>query len=174
MNALTKKLLAIFALISLTGFVACDDGDETRDDNDSMETELTIPEVAAEAGDFETLLTAVQAADLAETLSGDGPFTVFAPTDAAFAALPEGTVEALLDDIPALTNILLFHVVGDEVRAEDVMMEDFVTTLQGSDAMISIGDDGVAIENAMIVVTDIEASNGVIHVIDAVILPPEE
>ncbi len=135
----------------------------------------TIPEVAAAAGNFNTLLAAVTAAGLAETLSGEGPFTVFAPTDEAFAALPAGTVEALLAD-PAgdLTQILLYHVVPGKVMAADVSDGLEADTAQGGKVAFTVADGKVMINGANIVATDIEASNGVIHVIDAVILPPTE
>ena len=135
----------------------------------------TIPEVAAEAGSFTTLLAAVDAAGLAETLSGEGPFTVFAPTDDAFAALPEGTLEALLADIPALTDILLYHVVDGAVYAETVVGLESATTLLGEDITITVDGGNVILNGSvMVTATDIEASNGVIHVIDAVLLPPAE
>lgn len=134
----------------------------------------TIPEIAAEAGTFNTLLAAVEAAGLAETLSGEGPFTVFAPTDDAFAALPEGTVEALLaDPSGALTDILLYHVVEGEVLAEDVVELSRAATVQGEEISIRVTPDGVVLNGiATVTVTDIAAANGVIHVIDAVIIPP--
>jgi uncharacterized surface protein with fasciclin (FAS1) repeats len=147
--------------------------DETTTTVDDAMPPGTIPEVATEAGTFTTLLAAVEAAGLAETLAGDGPFTVFAPTDDAFAALPEGTVESLLADIPTLTDILLYHVVSGEVAAADVVGLTAATTVQGSDIAIAV--DGAAVTlngNANVVATDIPASNGIIHVIDAVILPP--
>ena len=134
----------------------------------------TIVDIAVADGRFETLVAAVTAADLAETLSGEGPFTVFAPTDAAFAALPEGTVEALLEDIPALTQILLYHVVAGDVRAADVVTLDSAETLQGGSVSITAEDGEVRINGALVVIADVVASNGVIHVIDAVLLPPEE
>ena len=131
----------------------------------------TIAEVAAEAGNFETLLTAVEAAGLTDTLNGEGPFTVFAPTDEAFAALPEGTLESLLEDIPALTDILLYHVVPGEVPAADVVNLESATTAQGSDVQITVEDGTVFVDGAEVIMTDIEADNGIIHVIDAVITP---
>ena len=135
----------------------------------------SIVDLAVADGRFTTLVAAVQAAGLAETLSGEGPFTVFAPTDDAFAALPAGTVEALLNDIPALTNILLYHVVAGKAMAADVVGLDSVTTLQGSDITITVTDSGVVLNDSVnVIITDIEASNGVIHVVDAVILPPVE
>lgn len=129
-----------------------------------------IVEVAKEAGSFETLLAAATAAGLAETLAGEGPFTVFAPTDEAFAKLPEGTVEALLADTDKLTNILLYHVVPGKVMAADVVALESATTAFGQDVTINT-EDGVRVNDATVVATDIEASNGVIHVIDSVILP---
>ncbi len=135
----------------------------------------TIVDIAAADGRFTTLVTAVQAAGLAETLSGDGPFTVFAPTDDAFAALPAGTVEGLLEDIPALTDILLYHVVPGEVLAADVAGLETAATVQGSDIRIEVRDGVVYLNDTIqVVITDIQASNGVIHVIDGVLLPPTE
>jgi uncharacterized surface protein with fasciclin (FAS1) repeats len=133
----------------------------------------SIVDIAVADGRFETLVAAVQAAGLAETLSGDGPFTVFAPTDDAFAKLPEGTVEALLADIPALTDILLYHVVEGEVLAEDVVMLEAAETLLGESVEIRVENDMVYINDAQVIITDIMADNGVIHVIDTVLLPPE-
>jgi uncharacterized surface protein with fasciclin (FAS1) repeats len=135
----------------------------------------TIVEIAVADGRFETLVAAVTAADLVETLSGEGPFTVFAPTDDAFAALPAGTVEALLADIPTLTDILLYHVVAGEVMAADVVGLESATTVQGSDISISVRDGNVFLNDTVqVIITDIQASNGVIHVIDAVLLPSAE
>lgn len=138
-----------------------------------MMEELSIIETAEAAGGFTTLLAAVEAAGLTETLDGEGPFTVFAPTDDAFAALPEGTVEALLEDPDALSNILLYHVVPGEVTAEQVTTLESATTVQGADIAISIEGDSVFVNDAQVTMTDIAASNGVIHVIDAVLMPPE-
>lgn len=140
----------------------------------AMEEEMgnSIVDIAVADGRFTTLVAAVEAAGLAETLSGEGPFTVFAPTDDAFAALPEGTVESLLNDIPALTDILLYHVVDGAVLAETVVTLDSATTLQGSDVSITVNDDGVFLNDTVqVIITDIEADNGVIHVINGVLLP---
>jgi len=132
-----------------------------------------IVETAVAAGNFNTLVAAVSAAGLADTLSGEGPFTVFAPTDEAFAALPAGTVDALLADPTGdLTQILLYHVLGMKAMAADVTDGLEVETLQGSTVKFSIKDGNVMINDAMIIAFDVEASNGVIHVIDAVIMPP--
>lgn len=143
----------------------------------TMDSEAATPDIvdiAVADGRFETLVAAVTAAELVDTLKSEGPFTVFAPTDDAFAALPEGTVAALLEDIPALTDILLYHVVPGKVMAADVVSLEAATTAQGSDIAISLDGDNVKINEATVIITDIEASNGVIHVIDAVILPPTE
>lgn len=129
-----------------------------------------IVDIAVGAGTFETLVAAVTAAGLVDTLKGDGPFTVFAPTDEAFAALPEGTVEALLADIPALTAILTYHVVAGRVMSTDLSDGMMAETVNGQS--ITIGTmNGVTVNGANVITADIEASNGVIHVIDAVILP---
>jgi uncharacterized surface protein with fasciclin (FAS1) repeats len=130
-----------------------------------------IVDTASSAGSFNTLIAAAQAAGLVETLQSDGPFTVFAPTDEAFAKLPEGTVESLLADPEALREILLYHVVPGKVLAADVVTLSSATTAQGSDVYIVVADGGVRVNDANVVQTDIETSNGVIHVIDAVILP---
>lgn len=132
----------------------------------------TIVEVASANEDFETLVAAVTAAGLAETLSGEGPFTVFAPTDEAFDALPEGVLEALLlpENKDALTSILTYHVVSGEVMAADVTAGD-VPTVEGSTIAITT-DGGVKVNESNVIATDVDASNGVIHVIDAVMVPP--
>jgi uncharacterized surface protein with fasciclin (FAS1) repeats len=131
-----------------------------------------IVDTAVEAGSFTTLVAAVQAAGLVETLKGEGPFTVFAPTDDAFAALPEGTVATLLlpENKDQLIAILTYHVVPGKVMSGDLSGQMEVETVQGSTVMID-ATDGVTIDNATVIAADIEASNGVIHVIDAVILP---
>jgi transforming growth factor-beta-induced protein len=134
----------------------------------------TIVEIAVEDGRFTTLVAAVQAAGLVDTLNSDGPFTVFAPTDDAFAALPEGTVESLLEDPEgALTQILLYHVVAAAVPAADVVELDSAVTVQGEEISIEVVDGSVILNGEVeVIITDIEASNGIIHVIDAVLLPP--
>ena len=134
----------------------------------------SIVDIAAEDGRFQTLVAALGAAGLAETLAADGPFTVFAPTDEAFARLPAGTVDALLADIPALTEILLYHVVSGSVMAADVVGLDSATTLQGDSVDITVDGTSVLINEARVVITDIQAANGIIHVIDSVLLPPQE
>ena len=143
---------------------------------DEMMDAKSIAEIAAEDGRFNTLVAAVTAAGLAETLSSEGEYTVFAPTDDAFAALPEGTVEALLEDPEgALKDILLYHVVEGVVPAETVVTLDSAPTLQGSEVAISVTDDGVMLnDSVMVIITDVEASNGIIHVIDGVLIPPTE
>ncbi len=129
-----------------------------------------IVDIAVSAGSFSTLVAAVQAAGLVDVLKSDGPFTVFAPTDEAFAKLPEGTVEALLNDKEKLTAILTYHVVPGKLLAEDVVQLKSSRTVQGENINIKTGD-GVMVNNANVIKTDIGASNGVIHVIDTVILP---
>ncbi len=129
-----------------------------------------IVETAVAAGQFTTLVAAVKAAGLADTLSGPGPFTVFAPNDAAFAKLPAGTVDALLADIPKLTKILTYHVVAGNVSAADVSKLTSAKTVEGQDVKIHV-NGGVKINEANVIATDVAADNGVIHVIDSVILP---
>jgi len=133
----------------------------------------TVVDVVVNSEDHNTLEAAVIAADLAETLSGEGSFTVFAPTDAAFAALPAGTVEALLADPTGdLTQILLYHVLGSTVLSGNLSDGQTAETLNGAEITVSINDDGVFINDAKVTVADIETDNGVVHVIDAVLLPP--
>lgn len=132
---------------------------------------MNIVETASAHGSFNTLVAAVKAAGLVETLSGEGPFTVFAPTDEAFAAIPKTELESLLADKDALTAVLTYHVVPGRVTAADVSGLRSAATLQGQSVQVKVGEDGVMIDGATVVVADIEATNGVIHVIDRVILP---
>ena len=129
-----------------------------------------IVDTAVSAGQFKTLVQAVQAAGLVDTLKGEGPFTVFAPTDAAFAKLPAGTIEALLNDKQKLAQILTYHVVPGRVTAAQVMPGN-VKTVQGQSLNVRADGGGVMVNNARVTKTDIMASNGVIHVIDTVVLP---
>jgi len=138
----------------------------------------TIVDVATAAGDFTTLVAAVQAAGLTETLSGPGPFTVFAPTDAAFAAALESldlTAEELLADTETLTSILTYHVIAGEVPSSTVVTMDgqSVATVNGADVTIGVDGDTVMVNDATVTAVDIPASNGLIHVIDSVLLPPQ-
>jgi len=130
-----------------------------------------IVDTAVEAGAFKTLAKALQTAGLIDTLKGEGPFTVFAPTDEAFAKLPAGTVESLLNDPEKLRQILLYHVVPGRVLAKDVVKIKSAKTVQGSSIRVTASAAGVMVDDAHVVRTDIIASNGVIHVIDSVILP---
>ena len=189
-------VLAIFGLLT-----ACSDGDddtastdettttvaemedtettEAETDDSSMEEASDIVDTAVAAGDFETLVTAVQAAGLEETLRGEGPFTVFAPTDDAFAALPAGTLDTLLADPEGdLAGILTYHVVSGEVLAADVVGMDgeSVTTVNGATFTVNVDGENVSLTDAAgntvnVVATDVTADNGVIHVIDGVLLP---
>ncbi len=129
-----------------------------------------IVETAVNAGSFGTLITAVKAAGLVDTLKGKGPFTVFAPTDEAFAKLPKGTLEGLLKDIPKLKKILTYHVVSGKVMAAEVMKLKSAKTVEGEDVKINTSD-GVKINNATVTTSDVAADNGVIHIIDTVLMP---
>lgn len=194
-----KKHLAVAGALSLTlALAACgdDDGEDTTADSTmtteettgaeetegaAEDTEPNIVETAEAAGDFSTLVTALQAAGLDEELSQGGPYTVFAPTDEAFEALPVGALDDLLaDPTGELTDILSYHVIEGEVMAEDVMdMDgDTVTTLQGEDLTIEVEDDTVYLvdannERVQVIDTDVEASNGLIHAIDGVLMPAD-
>ncbi|MEZ4657199.1 MAG: fasciclin domain-containing protein [Caldilineaceae bacterium] len=131
-----------------------------------------IVAVAEADGNFTILLAALAATGLDETLMGEGPFTVFAPTDAAFAALPEGTLDALLADPDALTNVLLYHVAPGAVMSSDLTDGQSVGTVQGSPVTIGVSGGAYTVNDANIIAADVAASNGVIHAIDAVLLPP--
>jgi uncharacterized surface protein with fasciclin (FAS1) repeats len=135
--------------------------------------DMDIVDTAVAAGSFNTLAAALQAAGLVETLKGEGPFTVFAPTDEAFAKLPAGTVEDLLkpENKDKLIAVLTYHVVAGKVKAKDVVTLTSAKTVQGSSVDIKVKGDTVYVDNAKVVKTDIKASNGIIHVIDSVILP---
>lgn len=154
---------ALVALVSILAFGVANSADQDKN----------IVEVAVEAGSFGTLAAALEAADLVDTLQGEGPFTVFAPTDEAFAKLPEGTVESLLlpENKDQLTAILTYHVVAGSVMAEQVVGLDEAQTVNGQSVDISVDGAVVMVDGANVVATDILASNGVIHVIDSVILP---
>lgn len=136
---------------------------------------MCVVDTAKKAGSFNTLLAAVKAADLEQTLRGEGPFTVFAPTDEAFKKLPEGTVESLLkpENKEKLKAILTYHVVSGTVYAKDVVKLSSAKTVNGKEVKITVEDGKVKVDDANVVQTDIEARNGVIHVIDKVILPKE-
>lgn len=141
-------------------------------DMDKTKKLKDIVTTAVDAGSFKTLATALTEAGLIETLKGKGPFTVFAPTDAAFAKLPKGTLEGLLKDKEALKKVLLYHVVAGNVMASDVVKLKDAKTVEGSDVMIKVKDGNVMINNSKVTTADVKASNGVIHIIDTVLLPP--
>jgi uncharacterized surface protein with fasciclin (FAS1) repeats len=175
--------LSVGIVAGLLALTACgSDGDdaaetteapvETEASSEEIESFGTVVDVAVLNGSFDTLVAAVTAADLAETLSGEGPFTVFAPTDDAFAALPEGLVAALLlpENKDVLVQILTYHVVSGEVFAADIADGD-VATVEGQTVELSTAD-GVTVNGASVLIADVPADNGVIHAIDAVLLPP--
>lgn len=160
-NILSTVALAAGLVLGTPG------ADEARSQDPSM----NIVETAIGAGSFNTLVTAVKAAGLVETLSGEGPFTVFAPTDEAFAQIPEDQLNALLADKEALTDVLTYHVVSGKVMAEDVVKLSSAETVNGQSVEIKVMDGKVMVDGAQVVTADVEASNGVIHVINQVILP---
>ena len=164
----TWMVAALAAVIIVPGIASAQSANHK--DNKPMKN---IVQVAVEAGSFNTLVAAVKAAGLVETLSGPGPFTVFAPTDAAFAKLPPGTIEALLADKEKLTSILTYHVVSGNVMAADIVKSNGATpnTINGAPLDIVVRDGKVTINGVNVVTADVQASNGVIHIIDAVLLP---
>ena len=133
-----------------------------------------IVETALEAGSFTTLAAALEAADLVSVLQGQGPFTVFAPTDDAFAKLPEGTVEALLADKEKLTKVLTYHVVAGKVTSDAVVKISEAETVAGIKAPVEVSMGNVYVAGAKVITADVQASNGIIHIIDTVMLPPSE
>ncbi|RVU84865.1 fasciclin domain-containing protein [Leucothrix sargassi] len=136
-----------------------------------MKMSADIVDTAVAAGSFTTLATALTKAELIDTLKGEGPFTVFAPTDEAFAKIPKETLDAILADKAKLTEILTYHVVSGKVPAKDVVSLESATTVSGADVKID-ATDGVKVNDATVIKADVMASNGVIHVIDTVLLPP--
>ena len=163
----TVKMAVMGMLFLALGVVTANaqDMDKTKKLKDIVAT-------AVDAGSFKTLATALTEAGLIETLQGKGPFTVFAPTDDAFAKLPKGTVEGLLKDKEALKKVLLYHVVSGNVMSTDVVKLSEATTVEGSKVNIKVKDGNVMINDAKVTTADVKASNGVIHIIDTVILPP--
>jgi len=170
-SVVTRKLMSMTMYFVISLFILTIISFSAYANGDMMA--LDIVDTAVEADDFNTLATALTEADLIETLKGEGPFTVFAPTDAAFAALPEGALDELLANKEELRNVLLYHVVPGKVMAADVLTMDgqSVETASGESINISVEDGMVYVNDTQVITTDIEASNGVIHVIDAVLLP---
>jgi uncharacterized surface protein with fasciclin (FAS1) repeats len=156
------QALALAAIVAVAG----------RSPVEAQGMQPDIVDTAVSAGSFTTLATALQAAGLVDTLKGSGPFTVFAPTDEAFAKLPAGTVEQLLADPQQLRSVLTYHVVPGAVSSADVINLTSATTVQGQPVQIAVMDGAVHINQASVQTPDVMASNGVIHVIDAVLLPP--
>lgn len=193
MNIRLAGAAVVTAALVLTGCASGDDDDTTttdteataeateemtdesaeEDSEEAMGEPATIVEVAAGNEDFSTLVAAVEAGDLVETLSGEGPFTVFAPTNEAFEALPEGVLDALLleENQDTLVKILTYHVVAGEVTSDQITDGD-VATVEGQSVTLST-EDGVTVNEATVVIADVPASNGVIHAIDAVLIPAD-
>ncbi len=183
-----RSIIRLVAGVAVLGLVmaACGDDDDASSTPELTATTLPsttastaaaatsdIVDTAVAAGNFTTLATALEAAGLIETLKGEGPFTVFAPTDEAFAKVPQATLDALLADPEALAAVLTYHVVAGELDAAAVTAVDSLTTVQGSDVEIVVEGGTAKIGGATITATDIKASNGIIHVIDTVLLPPD-
>ena len=169
-----KSIIILSGLLILPFIAQAHCGGCAADAKDSCHSHgKDIVKTAVEAGSFNTLAAALQAAGLVETLQGDGPFTVFAPTDEAFAKLPAGTVENLLkpENRDQLVGILTYHVVAGEVKSDAVVNLDSAQSVEGSSISIAVRDGAVYVDNAKVVNADVTASNGVIHVIDSVILP---
>ena len=172
MTMIKKSLLLMSATLALSLFNVAHAG---HHEGGHSNMGPSIVELAAGNDDLSTLVAAVKAAGLVGVLSGDGPYTVFAPTNAAFAKLPEGTVESLLkpENKDQLTAILTYHVVSGKVKAADVVKLGSAKTVEGSSVTITATDAGVKVDAANVIMTDIVASNGVVHVIDSVLMPSE-
>jgi uncharacterized surface protein with fasciclin (FAS1) repeats len=184
MRRIPIRFAAALAVVALTA-AACGSSDsnsesssdsrpakETAASKPAPSADTTIVAVASANPDFSTLVTAVTKAGLVGTLSGPGPFTVFAPTNAAFAAIPADQLNAILADKAQLTKILTYHVVPDEVMAADLKPEQMVKTVEGQDLDIKVTNGAATVNGCNVVRTDIKASNGVVHVIDCVLIPP--
>jgi len=183
MKSVTKKIIPLavilIAIVIISTGCTGNKNDQTPNNNNITNNnnqtnhmnKNNILETAAQAGQFNTLASAIKAAELTEILSGPGPFTVFAPTDEAFAKLPAGTLDSLLENKDELAKILTYHVISGKVMATDVINLSEAETVQGGKLTINASDNGVKINQATVTQTDIEASNGIIHVIDAVLLP---
>jgi uncharacterized surface protein with fasciclin (FAS1) repeats len=168
----SRSIFVVLVIALFTGLLAGDKYKSKKMD-DYHKGKMDIIHTASAAGSFSTLIAAVDAAGLSETLMGEGPFTVFAPTDEAFAKLPEGTVADLLkpENKEKLVAVLTYHVVPGKVMSSDVVKLTSAKTVQGQEVKISVNDGNVMVDNANVTQVDIAASNGVIHVIDSVILP---
>ncbi len=178
MKRWTIAIVALLVVAVPFVLAACSDDTEeatTPVESPSPEPLPDIVDTAVQAGSFTTLAAALEAAGLVDTLKGEGPFTVFAPTDDAFAKLPEGTIDTLLADPQGdLTQILTYHVVPGKVMSTDLSDGMTAATVQGAELTFTIKDGAVYVNDAMVTTADIETSNGVIHVIDSVLLPPAE
>ena len=168
-NLINKATLFVMAVLFLTTSMVFASGKDLL-----KYSKKDIIDTAVDAGIFKTLATALTEAELISALKSDGPFTVFAPTDEAFAKLPKGTVEGLLKDRVALKNILLYHVVSGNVGSKEVVKLDNAETLTGSNVNINVKDGKVFINKSQVTKADVSASNGVIHIIDTVLMPPSK
>lgn len=183
MRGVKVTVASALVVVASLGLAACSDDDDSSSKSSDQTSESTtssteassegtIVEVASANPEFSTLVSAVEAAGLVETLNGEGPYTVFAPTNAAFEKIPADTLQAILADKEQLTKILTYHVVPGKVLSSDLQPTQTVKTVEGQDVTITVTDGVAKINDATITTTDIETSNGVIHVIDTVLTPP--
>lgn len=167
-------LAVLAASAGLLLVAACGDAPETRPPAAEARERGNIVEVARVAGQFSTLLRAVEAAGLTQTLETGGPFTVFAPTDGAFAALPPGTLDALVEDPDGLADVLLYHVVPGELTVADLRERSSLETAQGTELTVEVTPQGVTIDGQYLLTADVRAANGIVHVITSVLVPGGE
>lgn len=175
---MSKSALFVFVLLAMTMFVAgvCTAQNDQIDDGVSEAVDLEevdIVDTLTATGNFNKLLTAIHDAGLADTLKGPGPFTVFAPTDEAFAGVPQANLDALLNNTTDLTDLLTYHVIRGEIMSEDLMGENSLETMNGQNLTIMTSGNVIMVDGARVVQADIEATNGVIYVIDAVLMPTQ-
>ena len=166
-----RATLSVLLISTILMVGVCLAGSNSMDASKEESSAADIVDTAVAAGNFQTLVSAVEAAGLVDTLKGEGPFTVFAPTDEAFAKIPQEQLESLLENKTQLTAVLTYHVVAGKVMSTDLTDDMAVATVQGENVTINLDEDGVMVNDAKVVQADIECINGVVHAIDTVLMP---
>lgn len=166
-----RATLSVLLISTILMVGVCLAGSNSMDASKDASSAADIVDTAVAAGNFQTLVSAVEAAGLVDTLKGEGPFTVFAPTDEAFAKIPQEQLESLLENKTQLTAVLTYHVIAGKVMSTDLTDDMAVATVQGDNVTINLDEDGVMVNDAKVVQADIECINGVVHAIDTVLMP---